>query len=247
MHYVDDDVILMLANWVETPSVETEVFGQMAADLGIPAATITPELIRLIRHTVERTEHSIITMEDVGMTWVHTRPCQCLVGSVITPENQGLIVTHCLREHHLIPSCAMVSSMYEYRLYHARYPTMPELNQFRLNSNEMMVNAEAYWSRTKAEVPTPNAHALPIERNTDGETICALCQDAIMPGNRVYRMPCCNGKFHVDADQCLETNTIQTWLARSRRCPGCNQEVIIEQKQEETKEENEKKGRKRGR
>ncbi len=241
MDYADDDVILMLVNWVGSQSVETELFGQMAADLGIPAANLTPALIRLIRHTVESTEHSIITLEDMGLTWVHTRSCLCLVDSVIPPENQGRIVAHCLREHHLVPSCAMVSSMYEYLLYHAQYPTIPELDQFRLNSAEMAANAEAYWARTRTQVPTPNAHALPIERNHDHEAQCSLCQDTIQLGD-AYRMPCCGAKFHVEAKQCLDPDTIQTWLARSRRCPGCNQEVIIVQ--EEQKEQN---GRKRRR
>ncbi len=171
-------------------------------------------------------ETTALTLDIIASAWISMMQCHCLEDSGVPESMHQELVAHFFSICNSPPSCENIMSVYEFRVHQGRNPTQEELAETMLARYEIERDPEAYWEKTKHQIPTPNLDNLQVVTISDVEA-CPLCQEDISKGSTAFRMPCCKQYYHCDAKSCLGESTIMKWLSGSRKCPGCGQEVII--------------------
>ena len=150
-------------------------------------------------------------------------PCPCLQ----LPANQQTIdaIAHILQELKDCPTCPMIEQVHLYFVTEKRYPTRTEFDEMMGNDFRLQHEPEQYCSDTRLLIPTANLEKLTPFENDQTERNCSICQDPITIGTSAYLLPC-GDSFHAHA--CLgDGQSVVTWLQRCKRCPNCNQEVVL--------------------
>lgn len=150
-------------------------------------------------------------------------PCPCL--QVPADERAVQAVVHILQDFKECPTCPMIEAMHIYFLAEKRYPTRTEFLEMMANDLRLQHDPEQYCSDKRLLVPTAHLEKLTPFENDQKERNCSICQDPIAVGTSAYLLPC-GDSFHAHA--CLgEGQSVVTWLQRCKRCPNCNQEVVL--------------------
>jgi len=187
---------------------------------------IVPQVRFLILEVLKRIQESDVTIRDVADIWLDCRLCSCLSNSTIPEQTQIDIVIYCLHYIGIYPTCDIILAMYEFMAIHKKFPSESELIQLLNNQMELLRDAEAYWSKNKLNVPTPNLDFLPTV-DAPSDTFCSICQKEIQTNAQVYKMTCCNQYCHYEKGDCLGDSNIINWLSENKKCPMCHQEVLI--------------------
>ena len=151
-------------------------------------------------------------------------PCQCLR----VPPNQLTLesIEHILQVFRQCPFCPLIEEVYMYSSIEKRFPTLSELSDMMGNSSRLSHNPEQYCDEQRLLIPTPDIDKLTPFQSEEKDLVCSICQNPILPGTAAYSLPC-GDCFHANA--CLDNDlSIVTWLQKCRRCPNCNQEVVLD-------------------
>jgi hypothetical protein len=209
----------------EDPS-EFELIRSVLVGIGYKADALPPDLVAATRTAIVAS--AAPSVEEIARAWITTRVhnCSCLIGLDLNPIQQCLI--HLLGDLNGDPSCDILLKLHEYQiLNNGVMPTGDELDVFLTDSYALESDPEAYWSKTKYNIPTPNLADLPTSLLTV-EDNCSVCQETMCVDTEVYEMPCCGNHFHSDEHACLGAgSSIMTWLTQSKKCPVCGKEVTI--------------------
>jgi hypothetical protein len=173
-------------------------------------------------------EEATITIQQLATLFLQFqfRICPCLTDSRITGEILRDIVVYCFQDLGVYPTCNVILGIYEYKAIHKEFPSEEALSQLLVNQLEISHDAEAYWSRNKMNVPTPNLHMLPVV-SAPSNTSCTICQKEIPENTQVYQMTCCKQFCHFNKEDCLGESNIIDWLSQNKKCAICSQEVIL--------------------
>lgn len=173
-------------------------------------------------------DEATITIQQVAMLFLEfqVRLCPCMADSMIAEEIQRDIVVYCFQDLGIYPTCDVILGIYEYKAIHKDFPSEEALSQLLLHQLEITHDAEAYWSRDKMNVPTPNLQLLPVV-SAPSNTSCTICQKDIQENTQVYQMTCCKQFCHFNKEDCLGESNIIDWLSQNKKCAICCQEVIL--------------------
>jgi hypothetical protein len=171
-------------------------------------------------------DEATITIQQVAKLFLQFSSCSCLTNSMIAGEIQRDIVVYCFQDLGIYPSCDVIFGIYEYKAIHKEFPSEEALSQLLVNQLEISHDAEAYWSRNKMNVPTPNLQLLPVV-SAPNNTSCTICQKDIQENTQVYQMTCCKQFCHFNKEDCLGESNIIDWLSQNKKCAICCQEVIL--------------------
>ena len=124
-----------------------------------------------------------------------------------------------------VPSCELIEHTIMYHAFERRFPTLDELVVMRGDIQSIEQDPEAYCTEKRLLVRTENLGKLVAVKSVDSEQQCSICQECISEGEGLFRLPC-GHCFH--AERCMESGkTIVDWLKTCKKCPNCNQEVIL--------------------
>lgn len=119
-------------------------------------------------------------------------------------------------------------SIEEYRILSGgELPTEEQLIDYMTAQREMTENMEAYCNENKHVDATPGLKDPVLYTCEASGRACAMCQEDILVGCRVYKLLPCKHCFHAEGKECLGGQTIKDWLRHSNKCPCCNQEVQL--------------------
>jgi hypothetical protein len=205
---------------------EFELIRSILVGIGYEADALPADLVAATR--IATAASAVPSVEEIARAWLTTRvhSCSCLIGLDLNPIEQCLI--HLLGDLNGFPTCDVLLKLREYQiLNNGVMPTGDELDVFLTDSYALESDPEAYWLKTKYNIPTPNLGDLPTSL-LSAEDNCSVCQEKMCVDTEVYRMPCCGNYFHSDEHACLGVgSSIMTWLTQSKKCPVCGKEVTI--------------------
>uniref|UniRef100_A0A6C0BQY7 RING-type domain-containing protein n=1 Tax=viral metagenome TaxID=1070528 RepID=A0A6C0BQY7_9ZZZZ len=207
---------------------ELEYFRKIWYGMNIlPPHYRNPALIAVTQQLLIYNQGRHPTLEEVLHAWAHEldRGCGCL--EQMTLERRILFLTHLCQTYPGQVTCGTINV---YRMFYAaegRLPTPLELVGFCNNTVQLMINPDQYCQDNKLLTPTPNLNQLPTRITQNANVNCGICQETIVADSEVFVIPGCEHEFHSREEDCLGTSCILNWLRTNRKCPVCNQEVII--------------------
>lgn len=191
----------------------------------------TADCLQIIRSTMELYPSEPITHQQLARSFLRNRECTCIDTSVIPFETQVDIQSHWLQhDFRTFLECSFILDTFEFMTLHQnRFPTFLQLASVTARRLRISMNVEAYCNDNDVKVGTANLQSLPTEQYVVGlgSGACALCQEDIVEESKVFKMPCCGQYFHQSAPECLGETTVIHWLEQSKKCPSCNQDVIL--------------------
>ena len=207
-----------------------DVIACVLEEFGLPVTTTLLAITSSLLQSDDMNDD--VTETHIAHKWMLRRRCLCLFffdPIIIIPS-----IIHCLKILKRDITCSEVEAAYHHsRLHNGILPNVVELHLLSHNMSLMDANPEAYHEENKVIVSTPNVEDLPQTLATHTSE-CMLCQDDILPRQKIFHVPCCNQTFHADPLQCVG-GTIKDWLKTSRRCPLCKKDVLIEKKEDHDK------------
>ena len=172
-------------------------------------------------------DESDVSMDRFMVTWRLHR-CDCFLVLTVPVDHQVAAARHWIDTTHELPACQTVVALCEYHLLHGhRYPTLEEYETFVLVRSRFASDPVSFAVRDRVATPTRNLESWTTETAHTDDGTCSICQDKIIKGASIYRLPCCGQPVHALAADCMGESSILQWLQTSRKCPCCNQEVVI--------------------
>lgn len=160
------------------------------------------------------------------------RPCSpgC---EYVTPVDPSIkIMEHLFVEYGIIANCQLVYFCYTYQQFEQRYPTNEELVLYidteyspllaqddSALTQWMNQDVEEYWNRKRSTIDITK---LPREIASEEKSPCCICQESILDGQVLIRLPCSH-VFHSELDS--NCSGIEPWLQKSDACPLCKKSV----------------------
>jgi hypothetical protein len=156
-------------------------------------------------------------------TEIMKNPCQCLrISNTATNVNA---CEHILTEFKISPTCELIEGVLLYHMAENKYPNIEELAEMISNNITISQQPETYCQDKRLLVPTPHMEKLIAIKNEKNDVNCSICLDQIKLAGDMYQLPC-GDCFH--AGECLGGGqSILTWMDQCKRCPNCNQEIIL--------------------
>jgi hypothetical protein len=155
--------------------------------------------------------------------------CGCIRQS---PRNiQIIIMQHFIVNLGYIPNCRSITACLEYYTYNNILPTSQILTYTLNVMNDMMNSPEDFYQKDKVRIPTVNIKFMKsnLLKENDQEIFCALCQECLKINQQCYTLNPCGHMFHASSKQCLDTDSILTWLSQDNKCPICKTVVIVKE------------------
>lgn len=126
-----------------------------------------------------------------------------------------------------IPSCSELLHINEYYNIMNRFPNSNELNSYISNILSFNTNPGDYHQQDKVRIPTKNIDKLNVSLHSGNSIGCGICQDDIKENQYKIKLEPCNHFFHHDKNDCLDTESILTWIEKESLCPICKTKIEI--------------------
>lgn len=187
--------------------------------------------LKIVKDFMEYAMGNSIAMTPMQLArfFVRQRRCSCVLYPNMQHTRRTLeytlhLTVHFIQVHGILPSCAHLQSMHMYRiLMRGQLATPSQLREFVMNRRRFYEDPERFYQDGKHRNPMQGIDELE-ETEAESEDLCALCQDTITKGSKIYTLPCgCKSRFHASEAECLGEGNIKTWLRSNSTCPTCNQ------------------------
>ncbi len=152
-------------------------------------------------------------------------PCRCRFTYSQTQLRE--LLNFYMFEQKIIPTCEQVVFIMQFKTLEGNYPTMNELHEYLVRMYEFDHDSVEFYKKDRVHVPVLNQDKLPIETCSQKE-LCLICQEDINIGQKIVKLLPCKHYFHAEPSDCLEGNSIFSWMKEHNHCPLCKQKVSVD-------------------